>query len=75
MRRAPPGSLEVSALIEFRLLKRKCGVICARSARSSASTASIWWRNGARLGRARLVDGHHQVVHRARQQEDHHRQG
>ena len=40
MRRAAAGSAEVSALIEFRLLKRKCGVSWARSARSSACAAS-----------------------------------
>ena len=34
------GSAEVSALIECRLLKMKCGSICARTARSSASRAS-----------------------------------
>src|SRR6266404_3904570 len=36
--RAP--SMLVSALIEFKLLNRKCGLICARSARNSASRAS-----------------------------------
>ena len=40
MRRAAAGSLAVSALIECRLLKMKCGSICARSALSSASRAS-----------------------------------
>src|SRR6266481_4460249 len=36
--RAP--STLVNALIEFKLLNRKCGLICARSARSSASRAN-----------------------------------
>src|SRR6266481_240593 len=36
--RAP--SMLVSALIEFKLLNRKCGLICARSARNSASRAN-----------------------------------
>ncbi len=40
IRRAATGSAPVSALIELRLLKRKCGSICARSDRSSASRAS-----------------------------------
>ena len=40
-RRASSGFAAISALIEFRLLKRKCGWICARSARSSASRELI----------------------------------
>jgi hypothetical protein len=37
--RAAPGSIEVSALIELRLLNRKCGSTWVRSMRSSASWA------------------------------------
>ena len=39
MLRAPSGSDTVRALMEFRLLNRKCGSIWARSAFSSASRA------------------------------------
>src|SRR6516225_1605421 len=38
--RAAAGSKPVSALIELRLLNRKCGLICVRSICSSASRAS-----------------------------------
>ena len=40
IRRAAGGSAVVNALIDCRLLNRKCGSICARRARSSASRAS-----------------------------------
>ena len=61
--------IAVSALIECRLLKRKCGSICARSIRSSASRASTCtWsarRSAARVSsntRDQVADGQRQQV-------------
>jgi hypothetical protein len=47
MRRAPAGSEVMRALIELRLLKRKCGWIWARSACSSASRETSFRRRAS----------------------------
>ena len=66
--RALTASEVVSALIEFRLLKRKCGFTCAFSARNSASRARTLALHDAGFGLARGFDRQQDVVKPDRQQ-------
>ena len=66
---APPrGSAVVSALIDCRLLKRKCGSICARSARSSASRASTCSSSPRRSASRDDRERRGEIAHRHREQ-------
>jgi hypothetical protein len=61
------GSIEVSALIELRLLNRKCGSIWVRSMRSSASCAIELHSSSRRSSGARALEFEGQVVRHRRQ--------
>jgi hypothetical protein len=56
------GSIVTSALIEFRLLKRKCGWTCARRARSSDSRAEDGSSIECCSARRRGIDPEEDVV-------------